>query len=53
VIYIENATSVLYLERETEAARFTLIFDHVRVRALDPDRTQHMIAEAADQLSRS
>src|SRR5215470_3110922 len=52
VIYIENATSALYLERETEAARFTLIFDHVRVRALDPDRTLHMITEAADHLSR-
>jgi transcriptional regulator with XRE-family HTH domain len=51
VIYIENATSALYLERETEAARFTLIFDHVRVRALDPDRTLHMIAEAADRLT--
>ena len=50
VIYIENATSVLYLEREAEVARFTLIFDHVRVRALDPDRSLRMIAEAAERL---
>ena len=50
VIYIENATSVLYLEREAEVARYTLIFDHVRVRALDPDRSLRMIAEAAERL---
>jgi transcriptional regulator with XRE-family HTH domain len=51
VIYIENATSVLYLEREAEVQRFTLIFDHVRVRALDPDRSLRAIAEAAEPLS--
>ena len=49
VIYIENATSVLYLEREAEVARYTLIFDHVRVRALDPDRSLRMIAEATER----
>ena len=51
VIYIENATSALYLEREQEVQRFTLIFDHVRARALDPDRSLRAIAEAAEQLS--
>jgi transcriptional regulator with XRE-family HTH domain len=51
VIYIENATSALYLEREAEVARFTLMFDHVRARALAPDRSVRAIAEAADQLS--
>jgi len=51
VIYVENATSALYLEREQEVQRFTLIFDHVRARALDPDRSLRAIAEAAEQLS--
>jgi len=51
VIYMENATSALYLEREAEVARFTLIFDHVRARAWDPDRSLHAIAAAAEGLS--
>ena len=51
VIYVENATSALYLEREQEVQRFTLIFDHVRARALDPDRSLRAITEAAERLS--
>jgi hypothetical protein len=50
VIYIENATSCLYLERDQEVERFTLIFDHVRARALDPDRSVGLIRGAAERL---
>ncbi len=51
VVYVENATSCLYLEREAEVRRYTLIADHVRARALDPDRSVAMIAAAAERLS--
>jgi hypothetical protein len=50
VIYIENATSCLYLERDQEVGRFTLIFDHVRARAHDPDRSVDRIRAAAERL---
>ncbi|MBI3689034.1 MAG: helix-turn-helix domain-containing protein [Actinobacteria bacterium] len=44
IVYSEHPTSCLYLERSSDTARYTLIFDHVRARALDPDRSIGMVA---------
>jgi transcriptional regulator with XRE-family HTH domain len=44
IVLSEHPTSCLYIERTVETRRYTLIFDHVRARALDPDRSISMIA---------
>jgi len=49
IVYTEHPTSVLYLERSSDTERYRLIFDHVRARALDPDRSISMIAGIIDQ----
>lgn len=51
VVYLENATSCLYVEEEPQVERYTLIFDHVRASAMDPDRSVSLIASVADDLS--
>lgn len=43
IVYSEHPTSSLYLERTSDTERYALIFDHVRARALDPDRSVSMI----------
>lgn len=39
IVYLETATDALLLERPAELERYTLIFDWIRVKALDPDAT--------------
>ena len=39
VVYIEHMTEALYLETPLEVDGFTLAFDHLRARALDPDES--------------
>nr|MDT0662116.1 helix-turn-helix transcriptional regulator [Micromonospora sp. DSM 115978] len=39
VVYIGNDTSTLLLEKEAQVARYRLVFDHLRAKALDPDRS--------------
>lgn len=36
VVYIEHATSDLYLERTEEIQQYTLLFDHLRAAAFAP-----------------
>jgi hypothetical protein len=49
VVFMENFTGSLYIEREPDVYRYTLIFDHLRAKALDPDDSRRLIAEAAVQ----
>lgn len=49
VVFMENFTGSLYIERETDVYRYTLIFDHLRAKALDPDDSRRLITEAAVQ----
>ncbi|MFI6457205.1 helix-turn-helix domain-containing protein [Streptosporangium amethystogenes] len=53
VVFMENFTGSLYIERETDVYRYTLIFDHLRAKALDPDDSRRLITEAVAQFSRS
>lgn len=39
VVYLGNDTSTLLLEKEAQVARYRLMFDHLRAKALDPDRS--------------
>ncbi|MEV4530831.1 DUF5753 domain-containing protein [Streptosporangium sp. NPDC049304] len=45
VVFMENFTVSLYIERETDVYRYGLL----RAKALDPDESHRFIAEAASQ----
>jgi hypothetical protein len=44
VVYVEHMTQALYIETPREVDAFTLAFDHLRARALDPDESVARIA---------
>jgi hypothetical protein len=50
VVYIEHMTEALYLETPLEVDGFTLAFDHLRARALDPDESVARIQSITDDL---
>ncbi|MEO3809649.1 helix-turn-helix transcriptional regulator [Sphaerisporangium sp. B11E5] len=47
VVFLENLTGGLYVEREVDVYRYTLAFDHLRAKALDPEDSYRLIAEIA------
>lgn len=49
VVFMENFTGSLYIERETDVYRYTLIFDHLRAKALDPDDSRRLMTKAIAQ----
>lgn len=51
VVYIETATSDLYLETPEELTRYRLIFDLIRSSALSPDSSRAYLANLIDRLS--
>jgi transcriptional regulator with XRE-family HTH domain len=48
VVYLENATSDLYLETLEELDRYTLLFEHLRAAALGPTDSLALLARVAD-----
>jgi len=48
VVYVGNDTSTLLMEKEAEVARYRLMFDHLRAKALDPDESGDFLAKVAD-----
>lgn len=50
VVYLENMTSDLYVEREGEVYRYTLAFDHLRALALSTEESADAIARQADNI---
>lgn len=50
VVYLEHLTGELYLDGETDIARYTLVFDYLRAKAIDPEDARSMIFRAAEQL---
>jgi hypothetical protein len=48
VVYLENMTSDLYVEREAEVYRYGLAFDRLRGLALTAEKSAEFIASAAD-----
>jgi transcriptional regulator with XRE-family HTH domain len=50
VVYLENMTSDLYVEREGEVYRYTLAFDRLRGLALGPDESAALITAHADTI---
>jgi transcriptional regulator with XRE-family HTH domain len=47
VVYLENATSDLYLEKAEEVRRYTALFDHLRGAALTPEESVALLATSA------
>jgi transcriptional regulator with XRE-family HTH domain len=50
VVYLENMTSDLYVEREGEVYRYALAFDRLRALALGPDESAALITAHADTI---
>lgn len=50
VVYLENMTGALYLEKPAEVDRYILAFDHLKAKALDPDESVTLIARVAKEL---
>ncbi|MFI6455043.1 helix-turn-helix domain-containing protein [Streptosporangium amethystogenes] len=51
VVYVENMTSSLYVENDTEMYWYTLAFDHLRAAALGPDRSKKLIEQMVEESS--
>jgi hypothetical protein len=51
LVYIETATSDLYLETREELARYRLIFDLIRSSALSPDSSMTYLAKLIERLN--
>lgn len=49
VVYAENATGGLFLEKNDELRKYALIFDNIQAAALSPERTAKLIAELAEE----
>jgi transcriptional regulator with XRE-family HTH domain len=50
VVYLENMTSDLYVEREAEVYRYGMAFDRLRALALAPENSAAFLAETADSI---
>jgi transcriptional regulator with XRE-family HTH domain len=49
VVYAENATGGLFLEKSEELRKYIFIFDHIRAAALTPEESVAMIAKRAKE----
>jgi transcriptional regulator with XRE-family HTH domain len=49
VVYAENATGGLFLEKGDELRKYTFIFDHIRAAALGPEESVAYIAKLAKE----
>lgn len=52
VVYVGNDTSTLLMEKELHVARYRLMFDHLRAKALDPDRSGEFLARVGEDYPR-
>lgn len=51
VVYLESQTGSLYLEKPPEVERYRAMFNHLVAKALDPEVSVSLIAEAAAALT--
>lgn len=50
VVYIEYPTGTIYLEKQAEVERYTLIFDYLRAAALPTEASRKLITRVANEL---
>ncbi|WP_026423626.1 helix-turn-helix domain-containing protein [Actinokineospora inagensis] len=51
VVYVENATSGVYLENSADVRKHSLLFDHLRAAALRPDDSVGLVQRIAERLA--
>jgi transcriptional regulator with XRE-family HTH domain len=51
VVYVEYTTAGVYLEQESDVARYTVMFDHLRAAALRPEETVGLLNQMARRLA--
>ncbi|WP_433501134.1 Scr1 family TA system antitoxin-like transcriptional regulator [Sphaerimonospora sp. CA-214678] len=51
VVFLENLTGSLYIEQEADVCRYTVMFDHLRAKTLDPDTSRRLLADVIAGLS--
>lgn len=51
VVYLESQTGALYLEEKPQVARYNAIFDQLRAKALDPDKSRELIAQKIQEVT--
>ncbi|MGW2523330.1 helix-turn-helix domain-containing protein [Streptomyces sp. NPDC001617] len=49
VVYIEGVTSDLYLEKPNDVQKYSVMYEHLRAQALNPDQSRQFIADAAKE----
>lgn len=52
VVYIEGVTSDLYLEKAPDVQKYSLMYEHLRAQALNPERSRQIIADIAKVYAR-
>ncbi|MFK3984873.1 helix-turn-helix domain-containing protein [Micromonospora sp. NPDC050397] len=50
LVYIDSMAGELFLERDADVRRFTVIFEHLRAAALSPVDSARLIREVADRM---
>jgi Predicted transcriptional regulators len=50
VVYLENQVSSLYLEDSAAVDRYNAVYNHLRAKALNPDQTRRLLAQAAEEI---
>ena len=49
VVYLEEQTGALYLEKPEDVRRYSLMFDYLRAQALSPGSSVALIAQSAEE----
>ncbi|MEU5835386.1 helix-turn-helix transcriptional regulator [Streptomyces diacarni] len=52
VIYLEGVTSDLYLEKANDVQKYSVMYEHLRAQALNPDQTREFIEKVAKEYAR-
>jgi len=52
VVYVDSPAGSIYLEKDKDLRRYTLVFDHLRAAALPPDESISFIDDVARTISR-
>jgi transcriptional regulator with XRE-family HTH domain len=52
VVYLEGVTSDLYLEKHTEVQHYSVMYEHLRAQAHNPDQTRQFMLELAKEYAR-
>ncbi|NSC22269.1 helix-turn-helix domain-containing protein [Streptomyces albus subsp. chlorinus] len=52
VVYLEGVTSDLYLEKTQDVQRYSMMYEHLRAGALNPEQTREFIGNVAKDFAR-